>query len=134
VDIDSLLNAWFVSATEPYFIRSSTRHENFIAAVERTTGHHVSELSSGYSFLRPDRETRRLANDLSSYETAKYKISIVPTSSDGTLRFHLGEQITIRWQAPYLHSRRDWIGIYRVTISLVMVIISGSYFAIGGSQ
>ncbi|OSD06666.1 phosphatidylethanolamine N-methyltransferase [Trametes coccinea BRFM310] len=55
----------------------------------------------------------RVANDLSSYDTAKYKVSIVP-SADGTYRFHLGEPIRVRWRAPLHHSRKDWIGIYRV--------------------
>jgi hypothetical protein len=38
----------------------------------------------------------------------------VPTSPDGRLRFHLGEPIKVKWEAPLSHSRRDWIGIYRV--------------------
>ncbi|RPD63391.1 phosphatidylethanolamine N-methyltransferase [Lentinus tigrinus ALCF2SS1-6] len=55
----------------------------------------------------------RVANDISSYDTNKYRISVVP-SADGTLRFHLGEPIRVRWRAPLHHSRKDWIGIYRV--------------------
>ncbi|KAK7448497.1 phosphatidylethanolamine N-methyltransferase [Stygiomarasmius scandens] len=55
----------------------------------------------------------RVANDLSSYDTSKYKMTILP-SSDGTRRYHLGEPIKVRWQAPFKHSRKDWIGIYRV--------------------
>ena len=55
----------------------------------------------------------RVANDLSSYDANKYRISIVP-SADGTLRFHLGEPIRVKWRAPLHHSRKDWIGIYRV--------------------
>ena len=55
----------------------------------------------------------RVANDLSSYDANKYRISIVP-SADGTLRFHLGEPIRVKWRAPLYHSRKDWIGIYRV--------------------
>lgn len=55
----------------------------------------------------------RTANDLSSYDTGKYNVVIVP-SADGTLCFHLGEPIRIRWRAPVHHSRKDWIGIYRV--------------------
>ncbi|KAE9396219.1 hypothetical protein BT96DRAFT_1021488 [Gymnopus androsaceus JB14] len=51
--------------------------------------------------------------DLSSYDSSKYRTTILP-SSDGTLKFHLGEPIQIRWQAPHKHSRKDWIGIYRV--------------------
>ena len=55
----------------------------------------------------------RVANDLSSYDTNKYRISLVPSAS-GSLRFHLGEPIRVRWRAPLHHSRRDWIGLYRV--------------------
>ncbi|KAH9943892.1 phosphatidylethanolamine N-methyltransferase [Amylocystis lapponica] len=55
----------------------------------------------------------RVANDISSYDTTKYNVSIVPSSA-GSLRFHLGEPIKIKWRAPLCHSRRDWIGIYRV--------------------
>ncbi|THH19165.1 hypothetical protein EW146_g1941 [Bondarzewia mesenterica] len=56
----------------------------------------------------------RVANDLSSYAMDKYKLSIASNSAGGALRFHLGEQIRVNWQAPLNHSRRDWIGIYRV--------------------
>ncbi|KAJ8519288.1 hypothetical protein ONZ45_g3737 [Pleurotus djamor] len=56
----------------------------------------------------------RVAGDISAYDTSKYKLSIIPSSSDGSLRFYLGEPIKVRWQAPSMHSRRDWIGIYRV--------------------
>ncbi|KAF8816890.1 phosphatidylethanolamine N-methyltransferase [Phlegmacium glaucopus] len=56
----------------------------------------------------------RVANDISSYDTSKYRVSIVPSSSTGRLSFHLGEPITVKWQAPHKHSRKDWIGLYRV--------------------
>ena len=55
----------------------------------------------------------RTTNDLSSYDTSKYNVAIIP-SADGTLRFHLGEPIRVKWRAPVHHSRKDWIGIYRV--------------------
>ncbi|KAJ3973602.1 phospholipid methyltransferase-domain-containing protein [Lentinula raphanica] len=55
----------------------------------------------------------RVASDISSYDTSKYRAMILP-SCEGTLRFHLGEPIQIRWQAPHMHSRKDWIGLYRV--------------------
>ncbi|KAF9810132.1 hypothetical protein IEO21_07115 [Rhodonia placenta] len=55
----------------------------------------------------------RVANDLSSYDTTKYKVTIMPCT-EGMLRFHLGEPIRVKWRAPLHHSRRDWIGIYRV--------------------
>jgi phosphatidylethanolamine N-methyltransferase len=56
----------------------------------------------------------RVADDISSYDTSKYKIAIVPSNTSNTLRFHLGEPIRVNWKAPSHHSRRDWIGIYRV--------------------
>ncbi|KAG7443218.1 uncharacterized protein BT62DRAFT_935178 [Guyanagaster necrorhizus] len=55
----------------------------------------------------------RVASDLSSFDTAKYHATVVP-SKEGTRSFHLGEPITVQWQAPRTHSRKDWIGIYRV--------------------
>ncbi|KAJ4480883.1 phospholipid methyltransferase-domain-containing protein [Lentinula aciculospora] len=55
----------------------------------------------------------RVVSDMSSYDTSKYRSTTLP-SSDGTLRFLLGEPIKIRWQAPHSHSRKDWIGLYRV--------------------
>ncbi|KAM6490993.1 phosphatidylethanolamine N-methyltransferase [Amanita muscaria] len=56
----------------------------------------------------------RIANDLSCYDTAKYKVTITPNGSSGNLRFHLGEPISVKWQAPQNHSRKDWIGLYRI--------------------
>ncbi|QRW02367.1 methylene-fatty-acyl-phospholipid synthase [Ceratobasidium sp. AG-Ba] len=56
----------------------------------------------------------RIANDMSSFDVEKYHLAVVPTNPDGELRFHIGEPITIAWRAPLEHSRRDWIGIYRL--------------------
>ncbi|KDR78306.1 hypothetical protein GALMADRAFT_245423 [Galerina marginata CBS 339.88] len=67
--------------------------------------------------LRQSREKlviTRVANDISSYDTSKYRISIEPSAKTGKLAFHLGEHIAIKWQAPHKHSRKDWIGLYRV--------------------
>ena len=57
---------------------------------------------------------RRVANDLSAFETDRYKLHVISRRPDGALRFHLGEQIKVAWQVPRHHSRRDWIGLYRV--------------------
>lgn len=41
----------------------------------------------------------------------------VPTSAaraETTNRFHVGQPIRISWNAPPGHSRKDWIGIYRL--------------------
>ncbi|KAH9993405.1 phospholipid methyltransferase-domain-containing protein [Russula vinacea] len=56
----------------------------------------------------------RVANDLSAYATDKYSIHIVPRIPGSALRFHLGAQIEVKWRVPRHHSRRDWIGLYRV--------------------
>ncbi|KAI0000764.1 phosphatidylethanolamine N-methyltransferase [Russula compacta] len=56
----------------------------------------------------------RVANDLSAYATDKYKIHVVSRRASDTQRFHLGEQITVQWRVPRHHSRKDWIGLYRV--------------------
>ncbi|KAF9032507.1 phosphatidylethanolamine N-methyltransferase [Hymenopellis radicata] len=52
--------------------------------------------------------TRVSANN--SYDASKYTARV----SGGKRRFYLGEPITVKWEAPKNHSRRDWIGIYRV--------------------
>lgn len=50
----------------------------------------------------------RVTNDISAHDLSKYHIST-------KMRFHLGEPITVRWRAPVTHSKRDWVGIYRVS-------------------
>ncbi|KAI0062970.1 hypothetical protein BV25DRAFT_1907416 [Artomyces pyxidatus] len=78
----------------------------------------ISEVVQDTKFLLQQSREKlvitRVANDLSSYDTAKYKVHAVSNRLDGALRFHLGEPIHVAWQAPLRHSRRDWIGIYRV--------------------
>ncbi|KAF9228138.1 hypothetical protein BS17DRAFT_849997 [Gyrodon lividus] len=69
----------------------------------------------------------RIANDLSSYDTAKYKVSISPSTADN-MRFHLGEPIHVAWEAPQRHSRRDWIGIYRIGINKSTLVTKTSSF------
>ena len=61
---------------------------------------------------------RLLARDLADYDQTKYNIYVIPTNPDGQLRFHWGEPITVVWRSPLKHSRRDWVGIYRVSPSL----------------
>ena len=71
-------------------------------------------LSLGILFVANDFLFSRVAKNLSSYDTSKYNVSVVPSSTGG-LCFHLGEPVTVKWQAPYEHSRKDWIGLYRVS-------------------
>ena len=42
----------------------------------------------------------RVANDLSSYDTNAYRLALAPSSA-GTLRFHLGEPLRVRWIEAY---------------------------------
>ncbi|GAO50937.1 hypothetical protein G7K_5056-t1 [Saitoella complicata NRRL Y-17804] len=48
-----------------------------------------------------------------------YELQIVSASSDESpssqLRFELGKEIRVKWSAPATHSKKDWIGLYRVT-------------------
>lgn len=65
------------------------------------------------------RSRRRVANDLSDYDTSQYGLAVEaspfegPQSRGPPLRFHLGEPITLTWTAPGNHGRADWIGMYR---------------------
>ncbi|EJD05138.1 phosphatidylethanolamine N-methyltransferase [Fomitiporia mediterranea MF3/22] len=59
----------------------------------------------------------RIASDISSFDTTQYSISVVTNGSHmsgGKYRFHLGEPIIVDWRAPPTHSRKDWIGLYRL--------------------
>ncbi len=96
--------------------RCGTGHEGFVATISRKIGHYVGRFfSSGADLTEYVPSYRRVASDLSSFDTAKYHATVVP-SKEGTRSFHLGEPITVQWQAPRTHSRKDWIGIYRVRI------------------
>ncbi|OWT38448.1 phosphatidylethanolamine N-methyltransferase [Cryptococcus neoformans Bt1] len=56
----------------------------------------------------------RVANDISAYDTSRYGLHIATSSSAPTPRFHVGQPIRVSWTAPSYHSRKDWIGIYRL--------------------
>ena len=64
-------------------------------------------------FITP---SSRVANDIASYDKSQYRVSIVPSATTARLAYHLGEKITVKWQAPHGHSRKDWIGLYRVRL------------------
>ncbi|CDZ96394.1 phosphatidylethanolamine n-methyltransferase [Phaffia rhodozyma] len=52
--------------------------------------------------------------DVSSLDPSQYALKTLPSANGSTSRFHIGEPIPIKWQAPQNHSRKDWIGIYRL--------------------
>ncbi|KAF8228726.1 hypothetical protein L208DRAFT_226283 [Tricholoma matsutake] len=78
----------------------------------------ISEVVEDTKFLLQQSRERlvitRVSNDLSAYDKSKYKVSIVPSTSTGGKAFQLGEPITVKWEVPHKHSRKDWIGLYRV--------------------
>lgn len=85
--------------------------------------------------LSIDWPSSRIANDLSSYDTTKYKVTVMPNNTTGTPRFHLGEPISVGWQAPQKHSRKDWIGLYRVRgFCRLLHPYSGSLSILGWGQ
>ncbi|KAL7413484.1 phospholipid methyltransferase-domain-containing protein [Mrakia frigida] len=68
----------------------------------------------------------RVAN-VSDIDSSKYKIAVLPSAAasapsasassstkESVMRFHIGEPIQVAWEAPQTHSRKDWIGIYRL--------------------
>lgn len=56
----------------------------------------------------------RVAHDISSYDTSRYSLHLATSSSTQTPRYHVGQPIRLSWTAPSNHSRKDWIGIYRL--------------------
>lgn len=57
----------------------------------------------------------RVAKDMSAYDRSQYSINIASSSSASPVpRFHVGQPIRVSWTAPSNHSRKDWIGIYRL--------------------
>jgi phosphatidylethanolamine N-methyltransferase len=57
----------------------------------------------------------RVAEDMSGYDTSRYSITVASSSSSAPVpRFHVGQPIRVNWTAPSNHSRKDWIGVYRL--------------------
>ena len=70
----------------------------------------------------------RLTHDNLKIDRSNYSVSLIPPVSSlavsGTsrsdagslapLRYRLGSPIHITWTAPFSHSQKDWIGLYRV--------------------
>lgn len=57
---------------------------------------------------------RSVADDLAGFDSNQYRMSVVPSERGDGNRFHVGEVMRVRWKAPSNHSRKDWIGMYRV--------------------
>ena len=56
----------------------------------------------------------RVASDISAFDTSRYSLKIAGASSSPCLRFKVGQPIRVQWTAPSNHSRKDWIGLYRL--------------------
>ncbi|WWC72280.1 uncharacterized protein I206_106242 [Kwoniella pini CBS 10737] len=56
----------------------------------------------------------RVANDISAYDPSRYSLTLPTSSSSPAPRYHVGQPIRVSWTAPSNHSRKDWIGIYRL--------------------
>lgn len=60
----------------------------------------------------------RVAKDMSAFDRTRYSITVASSSSASAVpRYHVGQPISVNWTAPSNHSRKDWIGIYRVGAS-----------------
>jgi phosphatidylethanolamine N-methyltransferase len=54
---------------------------------------------------------------MSSYDASRYAIHLATSSATTAAeapRYHVGQPIRVSWTAPSNHSRKDWIGIYRL--------------------
>lgn len=56
----------------------------------------------------------RVATDLSAYDASRYQMTLPTSSSAPAPRFQVGQPIRVSWTAPPNHSRKDWIGMYRL--------------------
>lgn len=70
--------------------------------------------------LTLDRD-RRVADDIAGFDSNQYQMAVIPGESGDGTRFHVGEVIRVKWKAPPNHSRKDWIGIYRVSVGSLPV-------------
>ena len=78
----------------------------------------ISDMVNDTKFLLQQSRERmiitRVANDLSAYDSSRYSLNISTGSSVTVPRYRVGQPIRVSWTAPSNHSRKDWIGIYRL--------------------
>ncbi|KAJ9094313.1 hypothetical protein QFC19_007998 [Naganishia cerealis] len=56
----------------------------------------------------------RVASDADISDRSQYAL-VLPSGSNGPVqRYHVGQPIRVSWNAPSTHSKKDWIGIYRL--------------------
>lgn len=89
-------------------LRHGQRHKRIATAVQGENDHNVS------TGLKPvDRS--RVADDMTAYDSSKYTMTLPSSSASGEQRYMVGQPITVSWTAPANHSRKDWIGLYRLS-------------------
>ncbi|KAJ9118119.1 hypothetical protein QFC22_004020 [Naganishia vaughanmartiniae] len=56
----------------------------------------------------------RVASDADISDRSQYAL-VLPSGSSGPVhKYHVGQPIRVSWNAPPTHSKKDWIGIYRL--------------------
>jgi len=98
--------------------------EDFIDAARPRIASGVNLLvkDSTSLFKHPARITiTRLEPDLAGYDPKDYSLQFVSDSNGNSseisglpISFNYGAPVRVKWTAPLNHSKRDWIGLYRV--------------------
>lgn len=76
----------------------------------------VKDTSALFSQYPARLAVTRIAPDLAGFNPKDYGLSIegVNDSGNTTLAFDYGAPIRIKWTAPANHSKKDWVGLYRI--------------------
>ncbi|ELU40221.1 phosphatidylethanolamine N-methyltransferase [Rhizoctonia solani AG-1 IA] len=107
----------FSGTFEKVYGDAAVAMEDFLSRCKHTDGNFPRldlKIASGTNHIRGCPRHSSLASTEQGEIGYYYRMSVVPISSNGDLAFHIGEPIRVTWHAPTEHSKRDWIGIYRV--------------------
>ncbi|KAI5785603.1 phospholipid methyltransferase-domain-containing protein [Peziza echinospora] len=105
---------------EDFLIQVGPRFENGVAGFVKDTRFMFSQYPARLSITK-------LADDLKDYDMSQYKLEILnaksktpestPVDTTGnaeTFVIGYGEPIRVKWTAAKNHSKKDWVGLYRV--------------------
>lgn len=56
----------------------------------------------------------RTTSGADTFDRSQYGLTLPSTSNGPVQRYHVGQPIRVSWNAPPTHSKKDWIGIYRL--------------------
>ena len=115
--VDNLL-AETRGTVEDFLIQVGPKFEQGVAGFVKDTRFMFSQYPAKLSITK-------LADDLRNYDMSMYKLAIVnkneepmmgPVDRAGykSLIVPYGEPIRVAWEAPRNHSKKDWIGLYRI--------------------